>query len=115
MSKEVLLGLIFTLLILLCVAVLWSEHRRERQVAFILRHLATHNNAYGLELVRCSGGLLKRGTVYITLGRLEAQGLIESREARFVTHIGLPRYTYSLTELGRAELPKRESRAGAAN
>ena len=31
---------------------------------------------YGLELVQLSDGQLKRGTVYVTLQRMEAKGLI---------------------------------------
>ncbi len=34
---------------------------------------------YGLELVTSSDGALKRGTVYVTLGRMEEKGLIVSR------------------------------------
>lgn len=33
---------------------------------------------HGLDMVNTSGGLLKRGTVYVLLGRLEDRGLIES-------------------------------------
>ena len=35
---------------------------------------------YGLQLVEQSEGALKRGTVYVTLGRMEAKGLVESEQ-----------------------------------
>ena len=34
---------------------------------------------YGLELVDQSGGLLKRGSVYVLLARMEAKGFVTSR------------------------------------
>ena len=37
------------------------------------------DEAYGLELVSASRGRLKRGTVYVTLGRMEEKGYITSR------------------------------------
>jgi DNA-binding PadR family transcriptional regulator len=46
----------------------------------ILHHLIAKGEAYGLELVRDSEGQLKRGTVYVTLGRMADKGLVESRE-----------------------------------
>lgn len=49
-----------------------------------------------------SGGRLKRGTVYVTLGRMEDKGLIESRRES-ASHPGaaLPRRLYRATALGR--------------
>jgi PadR family transcriptional regulator PadR len=44
----------------------------------ILELLLRGGNMYGLELVAASKGRLKRGTVYVTLGRMEEKGLIES-------------------------------------
>jgi DNA-binding PadR family transcriptional regulator len=55
---------------------------------------------YGLELVRLSGGKLKRGTVYLTLGRLEERGLVNSKILGPANHPGLPRPTYSIAEAG---------------
>jgi DNA-binding PadR family transcriptional regulator len=48
--------------------------------AQVLRLLIAHGESYGLELVKVSGGSLKRGTVYVLLDRMEDKGLIESRE-----------------------------------
>jgi PadR family transcriptional regulator PadR len=56
---------------------------------------------YGLELVEASDGSLKRGTVYVTLGRMEAKGLVESeQETPAPGAIGLPRRVYRPTSLG---------------
>jgi PadR family transcriptional regulator, regulatory protein PadR len=56
---------------------------------------------YGLELVATSGGALKRGTVYVTLGRMERKGFVESRqEAQPAGAIGLPRRLYRATAYG---------------
>jgi PadR family transcriptional regulator PadR len=56
---------------------------------------------YGLELVAASGGALKRGTVYVTLGRMERKGFVESRqEAQPAGAIGLPRRLYRATAYG---------------
>jgi DNA-binding PadR family transcriptional regulator len=56
---------------------------------------------YGLELVEASGGRLKRGSVYVTLGRMEAKGFVSSRqEDRPAGAIGLPRRLYRPTAYG---------------
>ena len=55
---------------------------------------------YGLQLVAESNGALKRGTVYVTLGRMEEKGFVESREEEDATHNGLPRRRYRPTALG---------------
>ena len=56
---------------------------------------------YGLELVEASGGRLKRGTVYVTLGRMERKGFVASRqEAQSPGAIGLPRRLYKATAYG---------------
>ena len=57
---------------------------------------------YGLELVAASRGGLKRGTVYVTLGRMEKKGYITSeQEAAPAPAGGLPRRVYQPTALGR--------------
>ncbi len=67
----------------------------------ILELLARSGSMFGLQLVEQSQGLLKRGTVYVTLGRMEAKGLVESeQEAPNPLAIGLPRRFYKLTGLG---------------
>lgn len=59
---------------------------------------------YGLELVRESNGKLKRGTVYVTLGRLEEKGFLRSYRPSNERHPGIPRPRYSLTGLGQRAL-----------
>jgi DNA-binding PadR family transcriptional regulator len=56
---------------------------------------------FGLELVDGSAGRLKRGSVYVLLGRMEAKGFVEShQEARAAGAIGLPRRMYRATAYG---------------
>jgi len=56
---------------------------------------------YGLELVEASNGRLKRGTIYVTLARMETKGFISSRqEEPQVGAIGLPRRMYRVTPYG---------------
>lgn len=47
--------------------------------SLILDLLAVHGATYGLDLVEASGGRLKRGSVYVTLGRMEQKGFVVSR------------------------------------
>jgi PadR family transcriptional regulator, regulatory protein PadR len=59
------------------------------------------NEMYGLQLVQASSGALKRGTVYVTLGRMHEKGFVESRpEVRRAGTSGLPRRLYRPTGLG---------------
>lgn len=56
---------------------------------------------FGLELVEVSGGALKRGSIYVLLGRMETKGFVESRqEVRAPGAIGLPRRLYKATAYG---------------
>ena len=67
----------------------------------ILERLVSDGPLYGLQLVERSGGALKRGTVDVTLGRMEAKGLVESdQEPPDPRAIGLPRRIYRPTPLG---------------
>lgn len=59
--------------------------------ALALRLLVSGGEQYGLELVKASEGELKRGTVYVTLNRMEEKGLIESRLAHVEPWAGGPR------------------------
>jgi PadR family transcriptional regulator PadR len=68
----------------------------------ILDLLGRSKGMYGLELVAASEGELKRGTVYVTLGRMEQKGLISSRLADEPPRFGgLPRRLYTATAYGR--------------
>ena len=67
----------------------------------ILELLATNISMYGLQLVSQSHGKLKRGTVYVTLGRMEEKGLILSEPEKLSDHSGLvPRRMYRPTPFG---------------
>jgi PadR family transcriptional regulator len=67
----------------------------------ILELLASDGPLYGLQIVERSGGALKRGTVYVTLGRMEAKGLVAAEEQPLPPGgIGLPRRIYHVTALG---------------
>lgn len=58
---------------------------------------------FGLEIVERSGGAVKRGTVYVTLGRMQEKGFVRSRtEPPAPGAIGLPRRLYRPTSFGAA-------------
>jgi DNA-binding PadR family transcriptional regulator len=67
----------------------------------ILEMLIANGPTYGLQLVEQSAGTLKRGTVYVTLGRMEPKGLVTSeQQPQPPGAIGLPRRIYQITGLG---------------
>lgn len=71
----------------------------------ILELLGRSGRKYGLELVTVSEGALKRGTVYVTLGRMEDKGLVSSGlEEGPPPQGGLPRRLYQATPYGREAL-----------
>lgn len=71
----------------------------------ILELLERDGELYGLQLVANSRRKLKRGTVYVTLGRMEDKGYLTSRlETRPVDEGGMPRRLYQATALGRRVL-----------
>ena len=71
----------------------------------ILELLAEHGELYGLQLVAASRRRLKRGSVYVTLGRMAEKGFVESRPGtRAPGDTGLPRPLYRPTALGKAVL-----------
>jgi PadR family transcriptional regulator len=68
----------------------------------ILDLLIEEPELYGLQLVHGSKRQLKRGTIYVTLGRMEEKGYVVSRlEAVPPSSGGLPRRLYRSTPLGR--------------
>ena len=57
---------------------------------------------YGLEFVHASRSHLKRGTIYVTLSRMEDKAYLESRlEDKKADASGLPRRLYRATGFGR--------------
>jgi DNA-binding PadR family transcriptional regulator len=67
----------------------------------LILQLLSDRETFGLELVERSGGSIKRGTVYVTLARMQEKGYIESRtEPPAAGAIGLPRRLYKPTVYG---------------
>jgi PadR family transcriptional regulator, regulatory protein PadR len=67
----------------------------------ILELLRQGEQLYGLQLVAASRRQLKRGTVYVTLGRMEEKGYVTSHlEDAPPGAGGLPRRVYQPTALG---------------
>ena len=87
-----------------------TSRRRKRPTLsskerIILELLIAAHAMYGLELVAASNGRLKRGTVYVTLGRMEDKGYVRSQlESAAADAGGLPRRIYGATPLGRRVL-----------
>ncbi|HEY0426824.1 MAG TPA: helix-turn-helix transcriptional regulator [Pyrinomonadaceae bacterium] len=72
-----------------------------RKEFLILDMLVGKGEMFGLEMVEASEGELKRGTIYVTLGRMGDKGYIDSREEpRTLPEIGIPRRKYRATGLG---------------
>jgi DNA-binding PadR family transcriptional regulator len=67
----------------------------------ILELLAQGEELYGLQLVAASRGRLKRGTIYVTLGRMEDKGYVTARAEDAPEGVGgLPRRLYATTPHG---------------
>ncbi len=68
----------------------------------VLEMLIEKDEMFGLEMVEASNEELKRGTIYITLGRMVEKGYVESREEpRIEPEIGIARRHYKATALGK--------------
>lgn len=65
----------------------------------ILDMLSEHREMYGLAMVDASRGRLKRGTIYVTLNRMEDKGFVSSREVEGEGQ-GPPRMMYRVTGHG---------------
>jgi DNA-binding PadR family transcriptional regulator len=67
----------------------------------VLKLLEDGRKAYGLGLVRKSKGELKRGTIYVTLGRMKQKGYIRSElEPVGPGKSSPPRRMHSITPIG---------------
>ena len=67
----------------------------------LILELLSGDEMFGLQLVEESNGALKRGTVYVTLGRMQDKGYVESwTEPSSPEAIGLPRRLYRPTGYG---------------
>jgi PadR family transcriptional regulator PadR len=75
--------------------------RLSAKESLILDLLAHRGELYGLQLVAASKGKLKRGTVYVTLGRMEDKGFVTARAEEAPDGAGgLPRRVYEATPFG---------------
>ena len=75
--------------------------RLSAKESLILDLLAHGEDQYGLQLVAASKGRLKRGTVYVTLGRMEDKGYVSARAEDAPDGAGgLPRRLYKATPYG---------------
>jgi PadR family transcriptional regulator PadR len=71
----------------------------------ILELLIDQGELFGLQLVERSHRRLKRGTVYVTLGRMQEKGYLDSRQEPLPPGaIGLPRRLYRPTAYARRVL-----------
>jgi PadR family transcriptional regulator PadR len=73
---------------------------KERLILELLLN-APRCELYGLEMVKASGGQLKRGTVYVTLERMAEKGYVDSQEVRAAGQAGLPRRVFRVTGIGK--------------
>jgi PadR family transcriptional regulator, regulatory protein PadR len=70
----------------------------------VLDMLAGKKEMYGLEMVQASGGKLARGTIYVTLMRMDDKGYVTSRQVMEENVSGLPKRVFSITGLGQRAL-----------
>ena len=75
--------------------------RLSRKERLILELLISRGEAYGLELVKTAPQDLKRGTVYVTLGRMADKGYVDSRQVKAPGDPGLPKRVFRPTGYGR--------------
>jgi len=66
----------------------------------LILELLRSEEMYGLQLVAASKGKLKRGSVYVVLGRMEEKGYVLSHAEEKPEHAGLPRRLYRATGFG---------------
>lgn len=79
---------------------------KEAEVLALLRS----GERFGLQIVDESNGAIARGTIYVTLGRMEEKGFVTSRaDPASAGQPGLPRRLYRATALGQAALEAREA------
>ncbi len=82
--------------------------RLSRKERLIVELLINRGEMYGLEMVKTAPHELKRGTVYVTLGRMADKGYVESRQIKEPGDPGLPKRLFRAT--GRGQLLWEEGR-----
>lgn len=66
----------------------------------ILDLLRSGKERFGLEMVKESGGKLKRGTIYVTLNRMVDKGYVQSRHEKSPNDPGMPKRLYLISGEG---------------
>ena len=85
-----------------------SPHHISDTEAEILSHLISRPDSYGLDMVKASGGKLKRGTIYVLLSRLDEKKMVTSKlEEPQKGQRGSARRIYRATGLGEGSLAAR--------
>ncbi len=74
--------------------------RLSRKERVILEFLINRGEMYGLEMVKTAPHELKRGTVYVTLGRMADKGYVDSRQVKEPGDPGLPKRLFRATGYG---------------
>lgn len=87
--------------------------RLSNKEAIILDQLAGKSEMFGLEMVQTDPTNLKRGTIYVTLNRLEEKGFIKSRKIERDEKSNYPRRLYQITGLGQRVLAARQAASTA--
>ncbi|HEY5958967.1 MAG TPA: helix-turn-helix transcriptional regulator [Polyangiaceae bacterium] len=86
-----------------------TERLPSNKETLILEQLIEHGPLYGLEMVGFAKGALKRGTIYVTLSRMQDKGLVQLVQDQAPDgHAGLPRPRYRVTALGKRALRANE-------
>lgn len=91
-----------------------SFPRLSEKEYLILDLLRSGKERFGLEMVRESGGKLKRGTVYVTLNRMSDKGYVTSRHEKDPKDPGMPRRQYRITGEGTRVLRATDAASAAA-
>ena len=92
-----------------------NDPTRLSSLEFLILKMLINNSGemYGLEMIEQADGRLKRGTIYVTLGRMEDKGFILSRkEKQREGARGLPRRLYKPSAEGRRVLAAWEMPTG---
>jgi DNA-binding PadR family transcriptional regulator len=81
---------------------LFSQIPQLAETEWLILMLLQEGEQFPLRLAERSGGALKRGTVYITMQRMQSKGYLESHvEALVPGAMGRPRRWYRLSAYGR--------------
>jgi len=85
--------------------------RLSQKEYLILNMLRSGAEYFGLEMVNESNGALKRGTVYVTLGRMAEKGYVHSQQEKIIGKSGMPKRKYRISGEGKLILQAAEAAA----